>query len=123
MIYSDRFSTAWLEYYAGAFRIAVNPKFWKKLDYRQKTFIICHEFLHLILGHWNVPGRYEKEWLNIAQDLQVNEYLESHYPELSLGINFDGHATIKSVFKHHSNLVETGKNYLYYYDVLMRCLV
>lgn len=122
MVFSDEFDTAALELENGQFRVNANPKFWKRCSEQRRVFIICHEFLHLIFGHWAMCNGFETEWLNIAQDIQVNEYIRKNYPGMADGFSDDSDASISSVFKDKASLVEPDRDYKYYYDLLMQCL-
>lgn len=124
MVFSDEYDTVALEIVDGKFRINANPRYWKRITKFQKTFLICHEFLHVMLGHWLSPPRNtDPEWINIAQDIQVNEYILKTYPILSCKmVGKEDMAWIHTVFKDKAHLVEKDRDYLYYYELLMKCL-
>jgi hypothetical protein len=77
-----------------------------------------------MLGHWLSPAKeLDGEWLNIAQDIQVNEYIAKTYPITTHKIKGkDGMVWISTVFKDKAHLVEKDRDYLYYYELLMKCL-
>jgi hypothetical protein len=124
MVFSDEYDTVALEIFDGRFRINANPRYWKRITKFQKTFLICHEFLHVMLGHWLAPTKeLDGEWLNIAQDIQVNEYIAKTYSITTCKMKGrDGMVWIDTVFKDKSHLVEKDRDYLYYYELLMKCL-
>lgn len=124
MVFSDEYDTVALEIVNGKFRINANPRYWKRITKFQKTFLICHEFLHVMLGHWlTPPNNLDLEWVNIAQDIQVNEYLAKTYSCVTQKMKGrDDMAWIDTVFKDKAHLVEKDRDYLYYYDLLMKCL-
>ena len=73
---------------------------------------------HVMFGHWLINPNLNREWANIAQDIVVNEYLYTlFYP-----VSSEDFATIKTVFKHKSDIVERRMDYMYYYNILMQCL-
>mgnify|MGYP003338620132 CR=1 FL=1 len=97
------------------FRLAAEPKFWKKCTQKRKLFIVCHEFCHVIFGHWLINEKLDRNWSNIAQDIQVNEFLiRWYFADQKLGDDF---ATVKTVFKHKSAMVRTDQDYIYYYNL------
>jgi len=118
MVFDNDAESAELELYNNSFRLVVNPKFWKKCGETKKLFVICHEMCHVMFGHWLINPKHDREWANIAQDIVVNEYLSSSFDQKLIGNDF---ATIKSVFKHKSDLVDRRMDYTYYYDLLMKC--
>jgi hypothetical protein len=124
MVFSDEYDIAALEIVDGVFRINVNPRYWKRITKYQKVFLICHEFLHVMLGHWLSPSsNLDMEWVNIAQDIQVNECILKTYPILVQHMKGRNNMPwIDTVFKHKAYLVEKDRDYLYYYGLLMKCL-
>jgi hypothetical protein len=76
-----------------------------------------------MFGHAHVPEHLDKEWANIAQDIQVNEYIHAHYPALTFKMRGrTSHAWVDTVFKKYSNGITRDENYTYYYDLMQRCL-
>lgn len=123
MVFSNEYPHAALEFVRGEFRINANPRYWKRITKFQKVFLICHELLHLAFGHWAVPESMDREWVNVAQDIQVNEYIRSNYPTLTQKmIDVDQQAWIDTVFKDKAYLVEKDRDFHYYYGLLMKCL-
>ena len=124
LVFSSEYDTAALEIADGKFRISFNPTYWKKIRSYNKLFIICHEYLHVALGHWLTPvGQVDSEWMNIAQDIQVNEMLIKHFGFGRGNIkNWKDQAWIDTIFKDKAHLVKTDQNAEYYYKLLMKCL-
>jgi hypothetical protein len=68
-----------LEIHNNNFRLVANPYVWKKYNRTKKLFVICHEMCHVSFGHWLINPKLDREWCNIAQDIQVNEFLTRWY--------------------------------------------
>jgi len=75
---------------------------------------------HVMFGHWLIDPKMNREWCNIAQDIQVNEFLlHLHFNKMRLvGDDF---VTLELVFKDKANLVKNSQDYRYYYELLMQC--
>lgn len=59
--------------------ILVNPDFWELLNETERSFLIDHEVLHVVLNH---HSRFEKEHhgiANVACDLAINSMLYEQY--------------------------------------------
>lgn len=120
MVFNEDAESVELEIHNNNFRLVANPYVWKKYNNTKKLFVICHEMCHVSFGHWLINPKLDREWCNIAQDIQVNEFLTKWYfQNEKLGKDF---ATIKTVFKHKSNDVHHDKDYIYYYNLLISCL-
>jgi len=120
MIFDEDAESVELEICNNNFRIVSNPYVWKKYNKAKKLFVICHEMCHVSFGHWLINPSLNREWCNIAQDIQVNEFLTKWYfKDVKLGKDF---ATVKTVFKHKSSVVRVDQDYTYYYNLLMQCL-
>jgi hypothetical protein len=122
LTFDDEEETAGLHIYNNKFKIVVNPKFWKKCNTHKRLFIICHEFCHVIFGHWLIDPSLDHTWANIAQDIQVNEYLMKNYNFNEGLLGGKDYVTLKKVFKHKSDLVERDRDFYYYYGHLMECV-
>lgn len=120
MVLDESAETAELEIHNNNFRIVADPKFWKSLSETDQLFIICHEMCHVMFGHWLINPKLSREWCNLAQDIQVNEYLLREFFDKKK-LKYKDFATIEYVFKHKSDLVKKNQNYTYYYDLLMKC--
>lgn len=56
-------------------RIFINPEFCATLTDKQVQFVVCHEILHNVMGHFSrMAGRDHELW-NIATDLEINPFL------------------------------------------------
>lgn len=122
MLFDEDEESAALEVSNANFRIVVNPSFWRRCNKHKKLFIICHEMCHGMFAHWMYPKNYMREWANIAQDIQVNEFLFNNYKFSPALINSKDHASIKTVFREAEKYVEKDKDYTYYYKLLIKCL-
>lgn len=119
MVLDEDAESVELEICNNNFRLVANPKFWNKCSEAKKLFVICHEMCHVMFGHWLINPKLDREWSNIAQDIVVNEYLSKTFDKKLIGKDC---ATIKTVFKEKSNVVERKMDYMYYYNLLMKCL-
>lgn len=122
MVIDENEEGAFLEIVNNNFRIVANPSFWKKCNKHKKIFIICHELCHVAFGHWFINSKYDREWMNVAQDIQVNEFLFNNYYFTKNKISDSECVSIDFIFKDKANLVEKNKDSLYYYKLLMKCL-
>ena len=125
LAFSYEFDTAALEITDGKFKVLFNPKYWKRINWTTKLFIICHEYLHVVLGHWlDSPNpKIDFEWNNIAQDIQVNEMLVNEFGFYRTSIhNWKQKCWVDIVFREKANLVKTDGDSEYYYNLIMQCL-
>lgn len=120
MVYSNDAESAQLEIHKNNFRIVANPKFWKTRNEYNQLFIICHEMCHVMFGHWIIDEKRDMEWTNIAQDIQVNEFLLKKY-FCKNKIKDGDFCSIETIFKHKANKIKKNQNYLYYYNLLIKC--
>ncbi len=78
-------------------QLTINPKFWNSLDDNRKMGVLKHELLHIVFFHLTMMDMFpDKELMNIAADLEVNQYISpecldadnwillKNYPELKL---------------------------------------
>ena len=121
MVFDEATELAELEIHKANFRIVANPDFWAECSEYKKLFVICHEMCHVMFAHWIIPEGVDREWSNVAQDVEVNEYLFKNFFDEDKLADADL-ITIKGLFKHKENLVERDRNYKYYYHLIMRCL-
>jgi len=57
-----------------------NPEFWSKSSFYEKTFVLCHECLHLILRHGHrFKDSKENITANYAMDIVVNHSLVNRF--------------------------------------------
>lgn len=121
LTFDEEEETAGLHIQNNKFRIVVNPKFWKRCNKHNKLFVICHEYCHVIFGHWLIDPSLDHTWVNIAQDIQVNEYLMENYNFNGKLLGSEDYVSLKKVFKNKAHLLERNKDFYYYYRVLMKC--
>jgi hypothetical protein len=122
-VFDSEVDTIELELRDGNHRIVVNPKFWRRTTGCNRAFILTHELLHLMFGHIIIPDGMDRSWTNIAQDIEVNEFIRANYPALVPNKKVRaGQAWLETVFKDKSDLVKKTQNYKYYYTLLMKCL-
>lgn len=57
----------------------INPSTWKELNETEKSFILDHEMLHLILNHHSRFNGKSAKLSNIATDLAINSFLFTAY--------------------------------------------
>ena len=101
----------------------VNPEFFFKLGLTEQLFIVCHEAMHVLLGHLDRSDHLHHTLANIAQDIVINETLVKdfrfHRPSLSFANDLcfiDTVFTKEQIAKHH---ITPGKSFDYYYDLLV----
>jgi len=56
-----------------------NKKFWDGLDIYNKSFVFCHELLHLLLDHGQRLKHLDRNIGNIAADICINEMLVRNF--------------------------------------------
>jgi predicted metal-dependent peptidase len=93
------------------YNLYLNPDFWASLNHETRQGLLKHELLHIGFFHLtDFPTLTDHEVANIAQDLEINQYIEAPflppdgqklelYPELNL---------------------EPKKGCIYYYEELMK---
>ena len=98
-----------------------NPKFWKRLQLKDKLFVICHEALHIILNHGlrtRDLSRINKYAINSALDVVVNHILCRGF-----GFNRDeiddwqNLCWVDTVFKNKNPLPPDDESFEYYYSL------
>lgn len=63
-------------------KLVISPKFWETLSDNVKIAVLKHELLHIAFKHLQMYDSYsEKELLNIAADLEINQYIEDSYKD------------------------------------------
>jgi predicted metal-dependent peptidase len=55
--------------------IFINPKFTEPMSDRQVRFVMCHEIMHNVMGHFDRINTRDPELWNIAADLEINPLL------------------------------------------------
>ena len=109
-IWSDKLPTAGVRLKGINYELAINPSFWESLPMEQKIGVLKHELLHIGFFHLvNFTNYSNKKVLNIAMDLEINQYIErSWLPED--GMFLDTFPELD---------LEERKGTRYYYDKLM----
>ena len=99
-----------------------NPKFWKELSHYERTFVVSHEMLHLVLNHGVRMVGLNKELANIAMDVVVNEMLVYYYGFDREKISFaEELCWLDTVFPEGG--IPHKQNFEYYYEQLVDKLV
>jgi predicted metal-dependent peptidase len=63
-------------------KLVISPKFWETISDNVKVAVLKHELLHIAFKHLQMYDSYsEKELLNIAADLEINQYIEDSYKD------------------------------------------
>lgn len=79
---SDAVSTACVAKDGINTKLVISPKFWETLGDPCKVAVLKHELLHIAFKHLQMFDQYsEKEILNIAADLEINQYIEDAYKD------------------------------------------
>lgn len=109
-IWSNKLPTAGVRLNKINYELAINPAFWESLPMEQKVGVLKHELLHIGFFHLvNFTKYANKKVLNIAMDLEINQYIErSMLPED--GMFLDTFPELE---------LEERKGTRYYYDKLM----
>ena len=58
-----------------------NPTFWKRMQFKDKLFVICHEALHIVLNHGirTKDAGMNHRATNVALDIVVNHSLVTNF--------------------------------------------
>ena len=63
-------------------KLVIIHKFWETISDNVKIAVLKHELLHIAFKHLQMYDSYsEKELLNIAADLEINQYIEDSYKD------------------------------------------
>jgi len=73
-------------------KLVISPKFWETISDKCKVAVLKHELLHIAFKHLQMYDSYEnKELLNVAADLEINQYIEKEYKDETWeGLEIDG---------------------------------
>lgn len=94
-----------------------NPEFWDSIDSYTKSFIICHECLHVILNHGYRMKSCDSLLANYALDVAVNHMLVNSFGfDRNRVNNAESLCWVDTVFK--DKVVPDDKNFEYYYMLL-----
>jgi len=100
-----------------------NPKFWKRLQFKDKLFVICHEALHIVLNHGLRtrdcgPNR---RATNVALDVVVNHTLVNSFGFERADIEgWQDYCWVDTVFKDKKPLPPENEMYEFYYNLFDR---
>lgn len=102
-----------------------NPQFWDKCSPYERNFIICHECLHIMLGHGIRLKNLNRELGNVAADIVINEMLASGFGFDRSQLNWvdKNGCWLNTVFKDNSVVVEKDRSMEYYYNLLKKNLL
>jgi predicted metal-dependent peptidase len=97
-----------------------NPHFWKRLQLKDKLFVICHEALHVILNHGirtKNSGK-NRQATNVALDVVVNHSLVNNFGFERRNIeDWQEYCWIDTVFKDRNPKPPENETYEYYYNL------
>jgi predicted metal-dependent peptidase len=63
-------------------KLVVSPKFWETLGDGCKVAVLKHELLHIAFKHLQMFDEFEdKTLLNVAADLEINQYIQDEYKD------------------------------------------
>ena len=63
-------------------KLVISPKFWGTISDNVKIAVLKHELLHIAFKHLQMYDDFkEKELLNVAADLEINQYIEDTYKD------------------------------------------
>lgn len=97
-----------------------NPHFWKRLQFKDKLFVICHEALHIVLNHGvrtRDAGR-NRRATNVALDVVVNHTLVNNFGFERANIEgWQDYCWVDTVFPHKKPLPPDNEMYEYYYNL------
>lgn len=119
-VLTNRIPTACIKFdrYGKGISFEFNPNFWDSLDIYNKTFVLCHEMLHIILNHGvrmkNAPN---KMVANVALDLVVNHSLVNNFGfSRSRIANSDKICWVDTVFPDQN--VPDNETFEFYYKLI-----
>lgn len=63
-------------------KLIISPKFWDTISDKCKVAVLKHELLHIAFKHLQMFDEFtEKELLNVAADLEINQYIDVVYKD------------------------------------------
>jgi len=94
-------------------KLVVNDEYYAEQDDKTKVAILKHELLHIAFQHLSIFDQFDdKQLLNIAADLEINQYIEDHWK----GETWDGLEIENGQFKGVTLPPKAGTRV--YYDLL-----
>lgn len=98
-----------------------NPLFWKRLQFKDKIWVICHEALHIILNHGVRTCDINKtnhKAVNAALDIVVNHSLCNNFGfERSNIEDWQNYCWVDTVFPHKKPTPPDDQSFEYYYNL------
>lgn len=97
-----------------------NPQFWKRLDFYNKLFVICHEALHIVLNHGirTKDAGINRKATNVALDVVVNHSLLRSFGFDRTRIEgWQDYCWVDTVFKDKKPQPPDDEMYEYYYNL------
>ena len=97
-----------------------NPQFWKRLQFKDKLFVICHEALHIILNHGirTIDCGMNRRATNVALDIVVNHSLVNNFGFNRANIEgADDYCWVDTVFSGRKTMPPDNEMYEYYYNL------
>jgi hypothetical protein len=125
IMYVDDLPTAAVQFVRGAPpMLLLNEKFWNKLSFSTKQFVIVHECSHVILDHFKRNAQGVKgataRLVNVAQDICINEMAVAIFGfDRELDIDqWQKYCWIDTCFKEPSKVLR-NQSFLYYLHLLI----
>lgn len=97
-----------------------NPQFWKRLQLKDKLFVICHEALHIVLNHGirTKDSGLNRSATNVALDIRVNHTLVTGFGFARENIqDWQDFCWVDTVFKDKKPLPPDDEQSEYYYNL------
>ena len=97
-----------------------NPNFWKRLQFKDKIFVICHEALHVVLNHGirTRDAGSNAQATNVALDIVVNHSLVNNFGFVKSDIEgWQDYCWIDTVFPERKPRPSEHEAYEYYYNL------
>ena len=78
--FTDKVPTAGVALKGINYQLYINTDFWDRINADERYGILKHELLHIAFFHLVNYDKYEnKKLLNIAMDMEINQYIASMY--------------------------------------------
>jgi len=78
--FTDKVPTAGVTLKGINYELYISPDFWDKLHADKRYGLLKHELLHIAFFHLVNYDKYEnKKLLNIAMDMEINQYIDEQY--------------------------------------------
>lgn len=94
-----------------------NPDFWNSLDEYNRSFVICHECLHVILNHGVRLKKLYPQIANQAADIVINHMLVDKFGfDREKILNWQNFCWIDTIFKDNHETIDKHRSFEYYYQ-------